>query len=132
MESLHTDAAGVSPHGCGSSTVLIVDREPLYRWFVAESLDTDGIQVVEFSRLAEAAGCPALEDHRALLLIDGQTLRDEGPEPLAALRRRLPDLHYLVLEPAGPGPAGTALPEAVKPVDSQTMRALVCRHGQNR
>jgi DNA-binding NtrC family response regulator len=124
---------GASSGGFCPGTVFIVDREPLYRWFVAESLDRDGILVLEFAHVADAAGCPAVADPRTLLLIDGQTLRDEGSELLAALCRRLPALHYVVLEPAGPGPARGApssAPAAIKPVDCDTIRALVCSHGQ--
>jgi DNA-binding NtrC family response regulator len=109
-------------------TVIIVDREPLYRWFIAESLDLDGTPVIEFGRVADAAQCPALSNRKTVLLIDGQTLRDEGPAPLAALCRQRPDLHYLVLDPAGPGPTRAAAPtlrSVAKPVDCDTVRQLI-------
>src|SRR4051794_16522898 len=112
-------------------TVIIVDREPLYRWFIAESLDLDGTAVLQFGRVADAALSPAVTNRRTVLLIDGQTLRDEGPAPLAALCRQLPDLRYLVLDPAGPSqaPAGAAPARStVKPIDCDTVRQLIRLH----
>jgi DNA-binding NtrC family response regulator len=135
MESVPPGARGdgSSSDGFCPATVFIVDREPLYRWFVAESLDHDGVQVLPFEGVAEAASCPAVREPRTLLLIDGQTLRDEGPAPLAALRQRLPHLDYVVLEPAPPGPPRAidgAARSAAKPVDCEAVRALVRAHAQ--
>ena len=135
MESVPSGARGdgASSDGFGPATVFIVDRESLYRWFVAESLDHEGVQVLPFAGVAEAADCPAVREPRTLLLIDGQTLRDEGPAPLAALRQRLPHLDYLVLEPAPPGPpraVDAAARSAPKPVDCDAVRALVRAHAQ--
>ena len=56
---------------------------------------------------------------------------DEGAESLHSLRRRLPTLHCLVLEPAGPGTATSTIDEVShtpKPVDSDALRSLVYAH----
>ena len=49
--------------GPGRPTVIIVDREALYRWFVTEALDSRGMHVVQFRSMADAAGY--LDRHRA-------------------------------------------------------------------
>jgi len=114
-------------------TVVIIDREALYRWFVTESLDPVGIRVMPYRTIADAARYVEERPGRTLVLIDAQTLADEGQGGFAQLHARFPSLPCVVLEPESPSasllhePTAPA-PTAEKPVDSGALVALVDAH----
>jgi DNA-binding NtrC family response regulator len=111
-----------------ATTVLLVDSDPLYCWFVREALSGTGVQVVTFPRMTDAAAylgghCPA-----ALLLVDCQTLIDQGVSGLAALGRGAalaPCVLLSAAEPAGADVDAPGTTAVEKPVDLDTLVALV-------
>jgi DNA-binding NtrC family response regulator len=110
--------------------VAIVDREVLYRWFVAESLNPFGFRVVQFGTAGDAARCLDAKQALALMLVDAQTLADEGPAGIARLHARFPLVPCVVLELAGPVAAAVAQGSATapKPIDSNALVSLVDAH----
>jgi DNA-binding NtrC family response regulator len=121
--------------GAPYPTVIIVDREPLYRWFVSQSLDARGMHVVQCRTLREAAACLQRFVHADLLLIDGQTVQDEGVEAVALLHRLARSTPCLVLDSTSPSDTHTDVGDAAlveKPVDSTAIVELLDRHLQRR
>jgi DNA-binding response OmpR family regulator len=109
------------------ATVLLVDPEALYRWFVAESLRESGVDVVVCGSLGEAAS--VLRDSVApdLLIVDGEMLEGQDGESLRAMREHAGAARCLVLESGGdlcPDRLGRAIVVA-KPVDISSVIALV-------
>ena len=108
------------------ATVLIVDREALYRWFVTESLRGCGIDVVPCRSLAEAAD--ALHDLRVadLLLVDSDLVLDRDGGQLRALAQEA-SVRCVVLDADGDrrSAAGSALTFTDKPVDADAVVRLV-------
>jgi ActR/RegA family two-component response regulator len=110
-------------------TVIIVDREPLYRWFVSQSLDERGLHVVQCRTLGEAAAC--LRRMAAdLLLIDGQTIQDEGVDAMELLQRVARSVRCVVLDSTSPGYTNDDVGDAAlvdKPVDPTAIVELLDR-----
>jgi DNA-binding response OmpR family regulator len=111
--------------------VAIVDGELLYRWFVAESLGQDGLSVLQFQNLSDAASYLNTRALPGLMLVDAQTVSDQGVDDLVALRCQFPTLPWLVLEASGPGNASWTTEGAAatpKPVEPEALRKLVRGH----
>jgi DNA-binding NtrC family response regulator len=111
--------------------VIIVDREPLYRWFVSQSLDARGMHVVQCRTLREAAACLQRRITADLLLIDGQTVQDEGVEAIELLQRVARSTPCLVLDSTSPSYTNDDVGNAAlveKPVDSTAIVELLDRH----
>ena len=108
------------------ATVLIVDREALYRWFVTESLRACGIDVVPCRSLAEAAD--VLHDLGAadLLLVDSDLVLDRDGGQLRTLSQGA-SVRCVVLDADGDrrNAAGSALTFTDKPVDADAVVRLV-------
>ena len=115
------------------ATVLIVDREALYRWFVTESLHGRDIDVVPCRSLDEAAD--VIHDLGAadLLLVDGDLLTGRDGNLLRALTEGAL-AGCVVLDSDGDRhrPAAGAVTFADKPVDADAVVRLVSRHLRNR
>jgi DNA-binding response OmpR family regulator len=109
------------------ATVLLVDREALYRWFVAESLRGCGVDVVACQSLDEAAsllrGAPAPD----LLIVDGDMLDGRAAGTLGGVRAHARAMPCLVLDSGGDLSAGGlgVVTVAAKPVDTAAVIALV-------
>jgi DNA-binding NtrC family response regulator len=117
--------------GAPYPTVIIVDREPLYRWFVSQSLDARGMHVVQCRTLREAAACLQRRITADLLLIDGQTVQDEGVEAIELLQRVARSTPCLVLDSTSPSYTNDDVGNAAlveKPVDSTAIVELLDRH----
>jgi DNA-binding response OmpR family regulator len=111
--------------------VAIVDGDLLYRWFVAESLGQDGLSVLQFQNLSDAASYLNTRALPGLMLVDAQTVSDQGVDELVALRRQFPMLPWLVLEPSGPCNVSWTTASAAgtpKPVEPEALRTLVRGH----
>jgi DNA-binding NtrC family response regulator len=120
-----------SVEGAPHPTVIIVDREPLYRWFVSQSLDARGMHVVQCRTLREAAACLQRFFTADLLLIDGQTVQDEGVEAIELLRRVARSTPCLVLDSTSPSYTTDDVGDAAlvdKPVDSTAIVEMLDRH----
>jgi hypothetical protein len=111
-----------------AATVLLVDREALYRWFVAESLRGCGIDVVPCGSLDEATRLlPGLAPPD-LLIVDGEMLEGNAGT-LGAVRAGLGAAPCLVLD-SGADLSTSGLDSmtiAVKPVDTAAVVSLVTR-----
>ena len=108
-------------------TVLLVDREALYRWFVAESLRESGVDVVSCDSLGEAADVICRRAAPDLLIVDGDMLEGRDGEVFRAIRHYTGAAPCLVLDSGGglsPNRLG-AVTVAVKPVDTDAVIALV-------
>ena len=122
----HRSVEGVPFH-----TVIIVDREPLYRWFVSQSLDACGMHVIQCQTLREAAACLQRQLAADLLLIDGQTVQDDGVEAMGLLRLLARSTPCLVLDSTSPSYSNDDVGDAAlvdKPVDSTAVVELMDRH----
>jgi DNA-binding NtrC family response regulator len=107
------------------ATVLIVDREALYRWFVTESLRGCGIDVVPCRSLAEAADVLHALGAADLLLVDSDLMLDRDGVQLRALSQGA-SLRCVVLDADGDRRrAGGAVTFADKPVDADAVVRLV-------
>lgn len=117
------DPAGPPFH----ATVLLVDREALYRWFVAESLRGCGVDVVGCGSTGEAENVLRRTAAPDLLVVDAEMLGGPDAEGLRVLRARTGGVPCLVLD-SGVDIGRTRLSGvtvADKPVDSATVVALV-------
>jgi DNA-binding NtrC family response regulator len=108
------------------ATVLIVDREALYRWFVAESLHGCGIDVVPCRSLDEATDVLDALGVADLVLVDSDLIRGRDGERLPALARGA-SMRWVVLDSDGDRrrAGGCALTFADKPVDADAVVRLV-------
>jgi DNA-binding response OmpR family regulator len=109
-------------------TVLIVDREALYRWFVSESLNPQGVHAVQCRTLAEAAAY--ISRHRGidLVIADAQTVTDEGDDAMAMLSVMARSTPFLLLDSSADDTLGVRVGSATiveKPVDSSVVARLV-------
>ena len=108
-------------------TALIVDREPLYRWFVSEALGPSHVHVVQCRTLDDADGF--LQSQRAdLLLADEFTVRSAGPDALDHLMRLARSIPCVVLDSSGNASRSYLRDRAVvvdKPVDASALARLV-------
>lgn len=109
------------------ATVLLVDREALYRWFVAESLRGSGVDVVSCGSLDEAATVLSGTAVPDLLIVDGAILEGRDAETLAAVRAHAVAAPCLVLDSGGELSTSRlgAVTVAAKPVDTATVITLV-------
>jgi DNA-binding NtrC family response regulator len=117
--------------GAPYPTVIIVDREPLYRWFVSQSLDAREMHVIQCRTLHEAAACLRRRMAVDLLLIDGQTVQDEGAEAMELLQRVAKSTACIVLDSTSPSYTSDDVGDAAlveKPVDSTAVIELLDRH----
>lgn len=109
------------------ATVLLVDHEPLYRWFVAESLRGCGVAVVSCGSMEEAE--KALRGAAApdLLIVDGEALEGQDADALRVMRAYAGVVPCLVLDSGWDvrRPRLGPVPVADKPVDSDALVALV-------
>jgi DNA-binding NtrC family response regulator len=109
------------------ATVLLVDREALYRWFVTESLRGCGVEVVSCGSLDEAARTLREAVAPDLLIVDGDMLEGQEEEALPAMRAYASAAPCLILD------SGVDLSQshlglvtvALKPVDTAALIALV-------
>jgi DNA-binding NtrC family response regulator len=109
-------------------TVLIVDREALYRWFVSESLSPQGVHVVQCRTLAEAATYMSRHPGADLLIADAQTVADEGVDAMATLSAMERSTPCLVLDSSADDTLRVRIGSATiveKPVDSSAIARLV-------
>lgn len=106
---------------------MLVDREALYRWFVAESLRGSGVDVVACQSLAEAARLLAGAIAPDLLIVDGDMLEEGGGETLGGVRAHSAATPCLVLDSGGDllGSRLDAVTVAAKPVDTAAVISLV-------
>jgi DNA-binding NtrC family response regulator len=109
-------------------TVIIVDGDALYRWFVSEALATHGVHVVQCCRVDEAAHyldrCLAAD----LLIVDAQTAEDEGDAAWGTLHRLARSVPSLVLDSSrreGRDSDGEDAVIVEKPADSSLLAELV-------
>ncbi len=121
-----TCVATAPPH----ATVVLIDREPLYRWFVTEALGGLGISVVPCASIDEAVQVLRLPLHVDLLLIDGALLDGRNHGGLGAVRDRACSTPCIVLDAdhdAGPIRAD-AFAVAAKPADTDAVVSLVASY----
>jgi DNA-binding response OmpR family regulator len=114
-------------HSPSRATICVVDPEPLYRWFVTESLSGCGVDVLGAASLEEAAAYLRTSANVDLLIVDGDLLHTDGAR-LRLLRERTA-LNLLVLDSDG-DLSRLGLDDATvvaKPVDSTVVAALVDR-----
>jgi DNA-binding response OmpR family regulator len=117
--------------GIPRQTVIIVDREPLYRWFVSESLDAHGLHAIQCRTVGEAVAFARRRLPIDLILVDEHTMQEEGAMALDLLRDLARSITCLVLDSAGPDSPMLDIGEAAlveKPVDSEGVVALVNRN----
>jgi DNA-binding NtrC family response regulator len=109
------------------ATVVLVDREALYRWFVAESLRGSGVDVVPCQSLDEAARALDATIAPDLLIVDGDMLEERGGETLGGVRAHSAATPCLVLDSGGDllGSRLDAVTIAAKPVDTAAVITLV-------
>ena len=109
------------------ATVVLVDREALYRWFVAESLRGSGVDVVPCQSLDEAARVLDGTVEPDLLIVDGDLLEERGRETLGGVRAHSAATPCLVLDSGGDllGNRFDAVTIAAKPVDTAAVITLV-------
>lgn len=111
------------------ATVLLVDPEALYRWFVAESLYGCGcgVEVVPCASLAEAAHVLPVIAAPDLLMIDGELLEGRGAPALHAIRALAGAAPCVVLDSGGDLGTVRRAPVtiAAKPVDIAAVVGLV-------
>lgn len=120
--------APFSPGPDRSPTVLLVDGDALYRWFVTEALSASGTHVESFTSMADAAACLVAGPGADLVLVDCQTLIDEGAAGRAALARSAAVAPCLLLASADPAGSGVDAPGTTmvqKPVDLGLLVAVV-------
>lgn len=115
-------------------TVVLIDREPLYRWFVTESLGGLGIRVLACGSMDEAALVLRQPRPIDLLMVDGALLDGQEGAGLRAVRDRARSTPCVVLDADG-APWVLRLDDVViaaKPVDPEAVAALVATHLRTR
>jgi DNA-binding NtrC family response regulator len=109
-------------------TVLIVDGEMLYRWFIRESLAPRGVRVVQCRTVAEAFSYLDRRGNADLLIVDAQTAADEGDGAMEMLRQLSATIPSLLLDSFAHSlhahQAGDAL-VVEKPADSDVLVKMV-------
>jgi DNA-binding response OmpR family regulator len=109
------------------TTIVVVDPEPLYRWFATESLGGGDVDVLASASLEDAEACLRASGSLDLLIVDGGLLHGDARR-LCRLRERA-RVGVLVLDPDG-DLSGHGLGDvtvAAKPVDSAALVSLVAR-----
>jgi DNA-binding NtrC family response regulator len=115
-------------HGAVRPTVVIADGDSLYRWFVSEALATRDMHVVQCCTVLDAAAFLHRRPGADLLIVDAQTLRDEGGSAMDTLERASRSLPCLLLDSSGHEPhvaSAGAIVVVDKPVDTTALIALV-------
>ena len=106
-----------------AASVVLVDRDPLYAWFVTEALLGGDTAVTWFRDAASAVADAAQRPEPALLLADGVTWLTAS-RGAAAAADRWPRALLIGWNPRTPPPPGfTVLDD--KPCDAGVLRALV-------
>jgi len=115
-------------HAPSRATVLVIDPESLYRWFVTESLGGCELDVTAFPSIEDAEAylrdCGTVD----LVIADGELLLGSG-KSLRQLRERAGATPLLVLDTDG-DLSRQGLGDATvvaKPVDSTVLVSLVTR-----
>jgi hypothetical protein len=115
-------------HGAVRPIVVIADGDSLYRWFVNEALATREVHVVQCRTMSEAAAFLQRRRVADLLIVDAQTLRDEGDAGMDALHRASRSAPCVLLDALNHETHLPSEPDIVvveKPVDSNVLAALV-------
>ncbi len=127
MPNVPTTCVAVSPP---HATVVLIDPEPLYRWFVAEALGGLGMAVVACASIDEALQVLRLAGPVDLLMVDGALLDRRGGGGLRVLRDRARSTPCVVLD--ADGDRWATPPDAVaiasKPVDTGAIATLVATY----
>jgi DNA-binding response OmpR family regulator len=110
--------------------VLLVDREGLYRWFVAESLRECNVEVVACGSMEGAAIAlrgPLVPD---LVIVDSGMLEGRGADTLSAMRADEDVPPCVVLDSHGEMSRSLLglVTVATKPVDAAAVVTLVTSH----
>jgi DNA-binding NtrC family response regulator len=109
-------------------TVIIVDGDALYRWFVSEALATRGVHVVQCRTVEEAAHYLDRRLLADLLIVDARSAEDGGDAAWRTLRRLAASIPSLVLDSSRRDTRDSYGEDAVvveKPVDSSLLAELV-------
>jgi response regulator RpfG family c-di-GMP phosphodiesterase len=109
-------------------TVLVVDGEALYRWFVRESLAPRGVCVVQCRTVAEAFSYLDRRGCADLLIVDAQTAADEGDGVMESLRQVSAAIPSLLFDSCAHGPHEQHVGNALvvdKPADSDVLFEMV-------
>ena len=108
------------------ATILVVDPEPLYRWFVAESLGACEMAVMSAASIEDAAAYLRDSGDVDLLIVDGDLFLASG-QARCMLRERAGTIPFLVLDSDGDltrqGFGNVTV--AAKPIDSAALDRLV-------
>ena len=114
-------------HAPSRATVLVIDPEPLYRWFVTESLGDCEMDVMAAASIEDAAA-HLRGGSVDLLIVDGDLLLGSG-QLRRLLRERAGAIPCLVLDSDGDlarhGSGNATV--AAKPIDSAALVVLVTR-----
>jgi DNA-binding NtrC family response regulator len=115
-------------HAPSRATVLVIDPEPLYRWFVTESLGGCEVDVKASASIEDAAAYLRDSGRVDLLIADGDLLLGSD-QSLRLLRERAGATAWVVLDSDGDlsrhGLGGATV--VAKPVDSAAVVSLVSR-----
>jgi len=106
-----------------AGSVVLVDRDPLYAWFVTEALLAAGTAVTWFRDAASAVAQAPQMPTDALLLVDGVTWLTASRGAAAAVDT-WPRAALIGWDPRTTPPAGFVV-LADKPADAGDLRALV-------
>ena len=106
-----------------AGSVVLVDRDPLYAWFVTEALLAAGTAVTWFRDAASAVAQAPQMPEDALLLVDGVTWLTASRGAAAAVGT-WPRAALIGWDPRTTPPAGFVV-LADKPADAGDLRALV-------
>lgn len=110
------------------AAVIVIDPEPLYRWFVTESLGACGIAVMATGSIEGAASYLRDSGGVDLLVVDGDLFLGSN-QFRCMLRECAHATPFLVLDSDGDltRPGFDDVTVAAKPIDSATLVGLVTR-----
>ena len=113
-------------HAAKLASILVIDPEPLYRWFVTESLGACGMAVMAAASIEGGAAYLSDSGSLDLLIVDGDLFLSSG-QLRCMLRECAGATPFLVLDSDGDltrQEFGTVT-VAAKPVDSAALARLV-------